>query len=426
MKLDQDTSRTTAPAPSRVVSDAAALPQAALNIQDKTRSNLLPWRGQFSPQLVESLLRNYARADAAVLDPFVGSGTVLCESGRLGLSSVGAEINPAAATLARTYGFINLSQQSRESAILDLSVDLGTLIATGLPLLSRPAPARADVRNELVALHRRLRAGRKKTLLESLITLADFYSGPVTTDDLADTWNHLADLVRALPHSDAAVRVELGDARRLTLPDQSIDLVITSPPYINVFNYHQQYRASMEALSWDLLAVARAEIGSNRKHRANRFLTVTQYCLDMAQSLNELRRVCRRSARLILVLGRESRVRKTPFYNGSLVEALAIQCSGMSVVLKQERSFVNKFGERIYEDLLHLEVASAATPAWESKARQIGLEALIDATNRAPDESRADLDAAIRGVASVRPSPYFDLNAARSTSPKSVEPTSRR
>lgn len=56
-----------------------------------------------------------------------------------------------------------------------------------------------------------------------------------------------------------------GDGR---FPNPAIPfgLVLTSPPYINVYNYHQQYRASAEALGWDLLEVAKTEIGSNRKH----------------------------------------------------------------------------------------------------------------------------------------------------------------
>ena len=65
--------------------------------------------------------------------------------------------------------------------------------------------------------------------------------------------------------------------------NDSIDFVITSPPYINVFNYHQNYRKSVEATGFNVLEVARSEIGSNRKFRSNRFLTVIQYALDIYQ-----------------------------------------------------------------------------------------------------------------------------------------------
>ncbi len=79
------------------------IPQSILNITEKTRSNLFAWRGQFSPQLIESILKSYCLQNSVVLDPFVGSGTVLLEAGRLGLTSYGFEINPAAYSLSKVY-----------------------------------------------------------------------------------------------------------------------------------------------------------------------------------------------------------------------------------------------------------------------------------------------------------------------------------
>ena len=53
-----------------------------------------------------------------------------------------------------------------------------------------------------------------------------------------------------------------------------------------MFNYHQKYRRSVEALDCNILAIARSEIGSNRQNRGNRFLTVIQYCLDPGLFMN--------------------------------------------------------------------------------------------------------------------------------------------
>src|SRR5262249_39812661 len=160
------------------------------------------------------------------------------------------------------------------------------------------------------------------SVLEALIVLVDFYH-EVTDEKVYCRWARLKARVLSLPESDAPARLLNCDARRLPLPDDEADFVITSPPYVNVFNYHQQYRRSVEALGWDLLAVARSEIGSNRKRRQNRFLTVIQYCLDMADVLRELRRVCKEGSRIVVIVGRESNVRKTRFFNGEIVAALA-------------------------------------------------------------------------------------------------------
>ena len=47
------------------------IPQNVLNIENKTRSNLFNWNGQFSPQFIEALLERYAEKDYAVVDPFL-------------------------------------------------------------------------------------------------------------------------------------------------------------------------------------------------------------------------------------------------------------------------------------------------------------------------------------------------------------------
>src|SRR5205085_4029744 len=78
-----------------VALDRTTVAQELLNIDNKQRSNLFPWNGQFSPQLIEVLLRTYAPKNGLVLDPFAGSGTVLCEAGGLGMPVVGAEISRA-------------------------------------------------------------------------------------------------------------------------------------------------------------------------------------------------------------------------------------------------------------------------------------------------------------------------------------------
>ena len=120
---------------------------------------------------------------------------------------------------------------------------------------------------------------------------------------------------------------------------------------------------------------------------------------------------------MIMVVGRESRVRKTRFFNGEIMAALATRCLGFSFVLRQERVFRNRFGEDIREDLLHFLVGSGGT----EEPRAVGREALMKARARAPDESLSDLDEALSAVEQVRPSPIYDPSAARPCPRRGVE-----
>jgi len=388
--------------------DRRTITQAKLNIDAKVRSNLLPWNGQFTPQLVHALLEAYATRGARVLDCFVGSGTVLAEAGGLGLSAIGTEINPAAFHLAQIYTYINAQQAEREVVLRELDDQLHGVFDSS-PLFGVCAEDLSDhesVKRSLVATWRSEKRSLRRRLLEALIVLADFYRPGLTTNRIVAIWAKLRALIRELPFSAQKIEVANCDARRLPLPEGSIDLVLTSPPYINVFNYHQQYRASVERMGWDLLRVARSEIGSNRKHRGNRFLTVVQYCLDIADTLMELRRVCAPSARIVFVVGRESNVRKTPFYNGDIVTRLGTQCAGLAAEARQERVFRNKFGSMIYEDIIHFRRFAAPITTFVPPV-DIAAGVLSAAQRVAPRESQYDLKAAIDQLPTVRPSPIY-------------------
>ena len=184
-------------------------------------------------------------------------------------------------------------------------------------------------------------------------------------------------------------------------------MVLTSPPYINVHNYHQQFRRSVEALGWDVLSIARSEIGSNRQNRGNRFLTVIQYSLDMALVLRELARVAKADVRFILVVGRESLVRGGRFFNGELVAEIAVRCVGLKMELRQERVFQNRYGVDIYEDILHFRSTKEVPDQGFAlaTARHIAARALCEARQLIPAAQRAGLDDAIARIDTVVPSP---------------------
>ena len=388
--------------------DTTSVNQGALNISDKRRSNAFAWNGQFSPQLVETILQCYSCAGDTILDPFAGSGTVLHECGRLGRTCCGTEINPAAFMLAKVYQIINVAPMAREGTITvvdDVLSDAFPEMSGGL--FGTNSRERSELLGRLIRLHRDADDPDASTLLAALAILLGAREKLIANDPIFAAWAKLRRIVRELPASDAAVELYQADARQLPLPPNSVDFVLTSPPYINVFNYHQQYRRSAERFGLDLLHVARSEIGANRKHRGNRFLTVVQYCLDMADVLTELRRVCRRGARVVLVVGRESNVRKTRFLNGGIVAEIASGCVGFRPLMRQERVFKNRFGMEIREDILHFEVPDGGAAIGSTRPRDVGVSALWAAFEDAPQESLDDLRAAIAGANDVKTSPLY-------------------
>jgi hypothetical protein len=403
----------------RAVPFSSPLPAQTLNIEAKSRSNLFPWRGQFSPELVEALLRAYAAPGSSVLDPFMGSGTVLVESARLGLPVSGREVNPAAYLLGRVYELCELDAAERAALVESAEEVLVRACPTAFdPPLFRTRADSDSPRTSVACLLATTSDPAVRILLEALVVVLD--AEGLCADTLARKWSTIREIVASLPFTKKPVRCSLGDARSLPIPDATVDFVLSSPPYINVFNYHHNLRAGIESLGWRPLVIARSEIGSNRKFRQNRFLTVVQYCMDMALALAELRRVCTGTARVLLILGRESNVHKTAFYNGRIVEDLATKIAGLRMHLKQERVFVNRFGQTIYEDILHLSPSQDGanrTDAIIEGARDVGKAVLLRAVERAPSDRVDYLRDAVRRVAEIAPSPVLQPAAARGDLP---------
>lgn len=396
--------------------NTTSIPQPLLNIEKKERSNPFSWSGQFSPQFVQALLQKFSSRSSVILDPFAGSGTVLYEAGRENLRAIGAEINPAAYITARTYRFVNVEHSRRKSHVTEIDNVLREIVCFNSPLfVNRPISIddAEEMKIELLNKHRELQHSECKELFETLIVRLDFYRPNLTGCRIFTIWSNLKKFIMELPYSDKPLEIMNCDARCLPIHNNSIDLVVTSPPYINVFNYHQQYRASAEALGWDILTVAKSEIGSNRKNRGNRFLTVIQYCLDITQALLEIKRVCKDSSRIIFVVGRESTIRGTRFLNGQIVAALGVCCAGFHLVTRQERSFKNKFGVVIYEDILHFILSAKEDDNPLYGARNVARRVMEDALKTAPAKSKDDIISALDCIDEVQPSPIYQLNTAK-------------
>lgn len=392
--------------------DRREVPQALLDVEDKQRTSLFAWRGQFSPQLVECLLAYYSAKGFMLLDPFLGVGTTLLEAARRGTDGCGCEINPAAVSMARIVSFIPLSSACRQEIIDRAKLHLEARLDCPLSLAGLTSARTMDVESLLADLS--VQQIEDKLLSNVYAnTLIRYFSMPEPRHAglLGDAFDRYCEAIQRLPYAHGRWSVVHSDARQVPLDNKSVDLVVTSPPYINVFNYHQNNRRSMEMLGWDILTLAKSEIGANRKHRSNRFLTVVQYCVDLAAVLRELRRVIKPDGRVIIVIGRISKVRGIGFRNGEIVAALA-GLADFKLILRQERGFRNKFGEMIFEDILHL---SPSEPQIESPGlSQVALaqgflsHALQEAAS--PDVYR-DIEAAIEAAATVCASPLFSLDS---------------
>ena len=337
--------------------DMNSLDQNKLNVSNKERSNIFDWRGQFTPEFVEYLLASFSKPGMLIADPFLGSGTVIIESIKRHLSCVGYELNPSAFYMSKFYEYSKNSKECRD----DIINQAHNIIETNISKLSKDIPlfVKADTYRESYASLLSFAHNIKNIdnalvpFLINVLFLCEKDKKMTLKEALYKNFNIMSTNLLSLPYSDETVEVNLGDSRNIGEKYcNKVDLIITSPPYINVFNYHQNYRGIIECFGYNVLNVANSEFGSNRKNRTNRFRPVVQYTMDMGNAILSATKSLKVNGRMILIVGRESNVRNTPFYNSVIIENIIEIIHCLSLEGKQARHFKNRFGETITEDIL--------------------------------------------------------------------------
>lgn len=388
------------------------LAQDKLNVATKKRSNLFNWRGQFTPEFVEYILQTFTNKGDFVLDPFSGSGTVLQEAARLDLKATGIEINPAAYAMSKFFTFCNLPYANRYDYCNDFELKLNIHLSNlnGQKVFSENADYRLAYANLLQFaenVSQSLTDKQERVLFLNLLFQSEKDKGLTLKDSVAKSFQYVKNAILGLPYTEQPINALLKDSRSANDEFQNeVDLIFTSPPYINVFNYHQNFRAIVETFHFDILKVAHSEFGSNRKNRGNRFKTVIQYCLDMELAIRSFWTALKPNAKLILVLGRESNVRSTPFYNGQMIIEILEATGGFSEVKNLERQFTNKFGNNIKEDII---IATKANKIENTlQGRQIALKHLEYSLKTTQNGVHSDISEAILNNKDVMPSPLFN------------------
>ncbi|MFE1028416.1 DNA methyltransferase [Streptomyces sp. NPDC058818] len=393
--------------------DRSFIGQADLDVLVRERRSALPWRGQFTPGLVSKLLDAYYPGSGMVVDPFLGSGTTVLECIRKGIPSAGVEINPAALELSGILEIASLPHDQRLQIVREASSYLDKVADAGQDTLFGSSAGIEDVVAYLLDGHRGAVDKNIERIFSTTLLLSMGDKKEADAKKVKKSWNQVRDLIMDFPSASVPSQVIAGDARRVPLGDGCAGLVVTSPPYINVFNYHQNYRPAVENIGWNVLPAARTEIGSNRKHRQNRFLTVIQYCVDMMQALCEMERLVFEAGNVVLVVGRESRVRGVAFSNSEIVAALAEGLPNLRFARWQERKFTNRFGVVIYEDVLSFEVdKTSVVPGGaelDGLSREVARHVLTEALEQSTDDVRKDLQSAVESVTKVEASPELSL-----------------
>ena len=257
-----------------------------------SRHNFHAFAAKFPPQLPALFIENLTQEGEVVLDPMAGSGTALLEAALLGRHAIGVDIDPLAyrvstiktmrvspdAVLTAAHGVVRQAQRAirdperlRRAMAANFSTETLRFIhywfmpGTQLELMA------------LVEAIDRVEDARIKAFLEvALSSIIVTKSGGVSmARDLAHSRPHkdhekipkdaieqFSQRVRknlrslAGPVPQGHVQVYRGDARHLQVGDDTVDLIVTSPPYANAIDYMRAHKFSLVWLGEPITALS--------------------------------------------------------------------------------------------------------------------------------------------------------------------------
>jgi SAM-dependent methyltransferase len=320
-----------------------------------------------------------------VLDPMAGSGTVLAVARSKGHYAIGVDIDPLAVLLAgvwtRTIDPTEVNDKAGQ--VLDRArIDFRPLTSGNAYPIGSDEETRKFIRywfddyarRQLTALSRAIRRVHDEAIRDTLwcgfsrliITKS---AGASRAMDLSHSRPHRAfeyapvkpfsrflsavkTVAANCPHSGSgtvgpATVVKQGDARDMNVTSNSIDLVLTSPPYLNAIDY---MRCSKFSLVWmghtieELRQIRSESVGTEASSAQSLDAEwvkalikqlglkpvlstrdqalLSRYVWDMGQAFKEVTRVLRTGGRAVYVVG-DSTVRGTFIRNSSIVAAVA-------------------------------------------------------------------------------------------------------
>jgi SAM-dependent methyltransferase len=287
---------------------------------------------RFHPRLVRALIDGTARG-ATLLDPFCGSGTTLVEGALHGARSLGVDVNPLAVELARLKatpcpaplraGIVSEAQRLRDASLARVKERART--RTSGNEYDSPKHYAPHVFRELVGLREELDGADELVRRQLLLVLSsivvkvsrqasDTAEGQVEraigkgmasrlfarrAEELA---RQLTAFAERVPPGTPEADVRLGDARRLGhVKTASVDLVITSPPYLGTYDYAAQHARRFGWLGLDARKMDALEIGARRRAKPEDALTVWQK--DVDAFVAEFARVLRPGGSIYVVIG---------------------------------------------------------------------------------------------------------------------------
>ncbi|ATZ60700.2 MAG: DNA methyltransferase [Methanosarcinales archaeon Met12] len=258
---------------------------------------IYPYKGKFHPQMIRALLNIIGLEQGdTVLDPFIGSGTTALEAQLLGINCVGIDISPLCVLQSKVKvesidvlaDIINWKERIRDKIGAPLFNTENKTLDETIEVIPEEKVRNFYRMARLVAISDNARRGRNfsnaflKNLEMMVSSVTDYHQ-----------------IVKELDLKLGEMDIKVGDSRKLPLDAESIDGIITSPPYSIALDYVVNDAHALKSLGYNLPEIREEFIGVRGKGQDK----VNLYNEDMKQSYNEMYRILKPQKFAVIVIG---------------------------------------------------------------------------------------------------------------------------
>jgi len=318
--------------------------------------NYHPYPCKFVPQIPKEIITKFSKEKDLVLDPFCGSGTTLAEASLLNRNAVGIDLNPVAVLSAKVKTTIlnNLDKKIVKKFMKKIncktSKNFQDLIEINFDESFVPDFENLNhwflpfVIKELAVL-KKLILKVKNTKTRNFLLLA--FSNvivPISKQDSETRYVAVKKNIKkyqlftifskkieqmlerndqyAKQRSKSKILVYHADSRKLPqVKNKSVKLILTSPPYLNTFDYYLYHKLRIVWLGFSPKTMRDSEIGCH--HTSSKYDTgFANYKQALDDMLTEFHRVLADDGKVCLIIG-DAQVEKRKIKILSLVEELA-------------------------------------------------------------------------------------------------------
>jgi DNA modification methylase len=311
---------------------------------------LFPYRGKFHPQLIKGLLNILGvEKSETLLDPMAGSGTANVEAALMGINSIACDVSPFCQLM------INVKYEA-------LTIDLNLL--ENLPFDTSKLFDFFKKGNVLKRIGQVKEVEKQKVYNLAFLAWLDAlgYSKRVVRSNheqlFAKVFPRYIETVKSTLKNPYFNQNEIGkveileksEALKIDLPNESVDCVITSPPYSFAIDYVENDKDQLEFLGYNTKELKTKLIGLKGKYKSDKLNT---YFLDMDKVCCEISRVLKKDKYFAMIIGSNTNqtggirleqtiIESAKKYDLPLVKSILKPIKGMRNTMKDEYILIFK------------------------------------------------------------------------------------